>query len=165
MPHVFDQPESKPLTNIISSNRSLLDQSLLIDSDTADSINQKSSASSSLKSLTNHPYDPILEDKKSIPPMPIDTSNRHPSTVNTEKLEETAHSPHIPIEALSKYLDSRLPSMTSELNWSHNGLLYKFAQLECKLDQTNKPLVQMMQENCVLRLVFNRRRPFQRYFS
>nr|CAH8832655.1 unnamed protein product [Trichobilharzia regenti] len=170
--HEFDQPESKSLTNIDNSSRSLLDQSLLISSDTSeavtvDSINQKSlalSSSSPLKSLTSHPYDSILKDNKSLPPMPIDTSSRHSSTVDTEKLEETgqttAHSPHIPIEALSKHLDSRLSSMMSELNWSHNELLYKFAQLECKLDQMNKLLVQMKQEHDLLRLTFTRHRPF-----
>nr|CAH8869828.1 unnamed protein product [Trichobilharzia regenti] len=115
--HEFDQPESDSLTNIDNSSRSLVDQSLLISSD---------------------------------------TSSRHSSTVDPEKLGETGHktadSPHIPIEALSKHLDSRLSSMMSELNWSHNELLYKFAQLECKLDQMNKLLVQMKEEHDLLRL-------------
>nr|CAH8863460.1 unnamed protein product [Trichobilharzia regenti] len=148
------------------SNRSLLDQSLLISSGTSeavtvDSINQKSLASSSsLKSLTSHPYDSILKDNKSFPPMPTDTSSRHSSTVDTEKLEDTAHSPHIPIEALSKCIHSRLSSMMSELNWSHNELLCKFAQLECKLDQANKLLVQMKLENDMMRLALITRRPF-----
>ncbi|VDQ07833.1 unnamed protein product, partial [Trichobilharzia regenti] len=162
MLHEFDQPESESLTSIISSNRSLLDQSLLISSGTSeavtvDSINQKSLASSSsLKSLTSHPYDSILKDNKSFPPIPIDTSSRHSNTVDTEKLEDTAHttahSPHIPIEALSKCIDSRLSSVMSELNWSHSELLYKFAQLECKLDQMNELLVQMKLENDMMRL-------------
>nr|CAH8869822.1 unnamed protein product [Trichobilharzia regenti] len=124
--HEFDQPESDSLTNIDNSSRSLLDQSLLISSD---------------------------------------TSSRHSSTVDPEKLGETGHktadSPHIPIEALSKHLDSRLSSMMSELNWSHNELLYKFAQLECKLDQMNKLLVQMKEEHDLLRLtLMTRHRPF-----
>ncbi|CAH8863629.1 unnamed protein product [Trichobilharzia szidati] len=180
MLHEFYQSESKSqITNISSSNRSLFDESPLrgggsgdtSEALTLDSINEQST--SALKSLTSHhEYDSLLKDNKSsIPPVPIDgTSSHHTTatttttTVDTEKLQDTlpttTAASHIPIEALDKYLSVRLGSMMSELNWSHNELLYKFAQLECKLDQMNQLLLQMKQENDVLRVALTKRRPF-----
>ncbi|CAI2732023.1 unnamed protein product [Schistosoma spindalis] len=58
-------------------------------------------------------------------------------------------------EWLDQYFNVKLQSMMSELNWSHNELLFKFTKLEWKFDQMCKEfhnvIIQMKHENNLLR--------------
>ncbi|CAH8605099.1 unnamed protein product [Schistosoma curassoni] len=66
---------------------------------------------------------------------------------------------HITNEWLEQYFNVKLQSMMSQLNWSHNELLFKFTKLECKLDQMCKEfhnvINQMKHENNSLRHTLN----------
>ncbi|CAH8641835.1 unnamed protein product [Schistosoma rodhaini] len=67
-------------------------------------------------------------------------------------------------EWLDQYFNVRLRSMMSELNWSHNELLFKFTKLEWKVDQMceefRNVITQMKHENNLLRFALNQRSQF-----
>ncbi|CAH8605799.1 unnamed protein product [Schistosoma margrebowiei] len=69
------------------------------------------------------------------------------------------NSVNITNEWLEQYFNVKLQSMMSELNWSHNELLFKFTKLECKLDQMCKEfhniINQIKHENNLLRYTLN----------
>ncbi|CAH8540995.1 unnamed protein product [Schistosoma turkestanicum] len=67
-------------------------------------------------------------------------------------------------EWLDQYFNVRLRSMMSEMNWSHNELLFKFTKLEWKLNQMCEEfrsiVTQMRHENDLLRLALNQHSQF-----
>ncbi|KAK4468788.1 hypothetical protein MN116_007959 [Schistosoma mekongi] len=90
------------------------------------------------------------------------SKNQQTESIDHHNIEDTVDTNSVKIthEWLDQYFSVRFRSMMSDLNWSHNELLFKFTKLEWKFDQMceqfRSVIAQMKHENDLLRFALNR---------